>query len=260
VTPYPGTPVRSALPCALLLLAGCFDFDSLDAAAKDGGADAREGSIADGPDDAPDDAPIDAPLVEPDGGLPVKRVFVTSQTWTGALGGLAGADAKCQAAAETESLGGEWRAFLSIGVDWAGDRVVADGAAFVRMDGATIASSKAELVGMGVTGIDIAIQLTETAELVGAGTKEVWTGTDVTGTETDYSHCSGWEGTSGGARVGLCDVTDLWWGNRILNAMHEQRPPLLLRAVKRSGGPGPALGSPVPGPIERSRFRASSAT
>ena len=219
MTPYPGTPVRSALPCARLLLAGCFDFDSLDAASKDGGADAREGSIADGPDDAPDDAPIDAPLVEPDGGLPVKRVFVTSQTWTGALGGLAGADAKCQAAAETESLGGEWRAFLSIGANWAGDRVVADGAAFARVDGQIIANSKTELVGPGVTGIELAIQLTEANDLADAGNKEVWTGTDITGAKRDLASCSGWEtdatGDSIQGRTGQWNQTDKRWGTGV---------------------------------------------
>ena len=42
------------------------------------------------------------------------RIFVTSQRWNGNLGGFAGADAKCNAAAEAAGLRrGDWRAILS---------------------------------------------------------------------------------------------------------------------------------------------------
>lgn len=47
-----------------------------------------------------------------DGGLRTKRVFVTSTTYDGNLGGLAGADAKCQARANAATLGGTWKAIL----------------------------------------------------------------------------------------------------------------------------------------------------
>jgi hypothetical protein len=217
VTPYPGTAVRSALPCALLLLAGCFDFDSLDAAAKDGGADAREGSIADARADAPlDDAGCPAPdaaLVGPDGGLPVKRVFVTSETWTGALGGLEGADKKCQAAANAECLGGEWKAFVSVSGLWAGDRVVADDSAFARVDGELLASRKSELVGSQADGVDTLVQITETDELVDVAIKDVWTSTDVT-MPNNLPNCAGWTSEDSGetARTGSWDLADTRWG------------------------------------------------
>jgi len=42
-----------------------------------------------------------------------KRVFVTSTTYNGNLGGLSGADAKCQTQADAAGLGGTWTAFLS---------------------------------------------------------------------------------------------------------------------------------------------------
>lgn len=42
-----------------------------------------------------------------------KRVFFTRDRWQGNLGGLAWADAKCQAAATARSLGGTWKAVLS---------------------------------------------------------------------------------------------------------------------------------------------------
>lgn len=41
------------------------------------------------------------------------RVFVTSTSYNGNLGGFAGADAKCNAAAADANLGGTWRAWLS---------------------------------------------------------------------------------------------------------------------------------------------------
>ncbi|MFA4941221.1 MAG: DUF1554 domain-containing protein [Patescibacteria group bacterium] len=42
-----------------------------------------------------------------------KRVFVTSTTYNGNLGGVSGADEKCQARADAASLGGTWKAIIS---------------------------------------------------------------------------------------------------------------------------------------------------
>ena len=47
--------------------------------------------------------------------LEPKLVFVTNGQFTGDLGGLVGADAKCQAAADDASLGGTFQAWLSDG-------------------------------------------------------------------------------------------------------------------------------------------------
>ena len=46
-------------------------------------------------------------------GTAVKRVFITTASYAGNLGGLVGADAKCQAAATGAALGGTWKAILS---------------------------------------------------------------------------------------------------------------------------------------------------
>lgn len=43
----------------------------------------------------------------------VRRIFLTSTVYGGDLGGLAGADAICQARADAANLGGTWRAILS---------------------------------------------------------------------------------------------------------------------------------------------------
>jgi hypothetical protein len=53
------------------------------------------------------EGPIQVPLIQP------KKVFVTSQTYSGNLGGLAGADAKCQQLANAAGLTGTFKAWLS---------------------------------------------------------------------------------------------------------------------------------------------------
>jgi len=45
----------------------------------------------------------------------VKRVFVTSEVFTGKLGTISGADLKCQNAADNAGLGGQWKAWLTGG-------------------------------------------------------------------------------------------------------------------------------------------------
>jgi hypothetical protein len=74
-----------------------------------------------------------------------KRVFVTSGSWTGSLGGPNGADAKCQTAAA--SLGGTWKAILSgtVPIDWAAARLDYNWERLVNMNNEVIATSAADL-------------------------------------------------------------------------------------------------------------------
>ena len=44
----------------------------------------------------------------------VKRIFTTSTTYSGNLGGIAGADSKCQARAQAAGLTGSWKALISV--------------------------------------------------------------------------------------------------------------------------------------------------
>ena len=48
---------------------------------------------------------------------------MTSSSWNGNLGGLSGADAKCQQAANATGLGGTWVAWLSDSTHNAKDRI-----------------------------------------------------------------------------------------------------------------------------------------
>ncbi len=52
-----------------------------------------------------------------------KRIFVTSTLYSGNLGGLSGADAKCLTAAQSVNLPGTWKAWLSSSTINAIDRI-----------------------------------------------------------------------------------------------------------------------------------------
>lgn len=58
-------------------------------------------------------------------GTIVKRVFITSTTYDGNLGGVLGADAKCQTRAGAAALGGTWKAIISgaLEQEWAINRI-----------------------------------------------------------------------------------------------------------------------------------------
>jgi hypothetical protein len=56
-----------------------------------------------------------------------KRVFITQKTFTGDLGGLEGADRKCQEEADSKEFGGTWKAFLGDDTSLAYDRLDLEG-------------------------------------------------------------------------------------------------------------------------------------
>lgn len=84
------------------------------------------------------------------GGKPTtgdKRVFVTSMTYQGGLlGGLAGADTKCNARAEVAGLAGNYKAWLSTRLTTAASRLTHSTGAYRLIDGTTVAANWDELV------------------------------------------------------------------------------------------------------------------
>src|SRR5690606_22090089 len=91
------------------------------------------------------------------------RVFVTSATYTGNLGGLAGADAKCQELADAANLGGTYRAWLSVSGTPANSRLTHSTLPYGLVDGTLIANDWDHLVS---NAMDLAapITMTETGE------------------------------------------------------------------------------------------------
>jgi hypothetical protein len=126
-----------------------------------------------------------------------KKVFLSGrsgtgnlQGWPGAGGatGIAAGDAICQSSAAAAGLANaeRYKAWLSDATTSAIDRLSSVGP-WVRLDGARVADSKAELTSGGLFS---SIALTEQGEY--RGHFGVWTGTGVGGRTTGYD-CSGWK-------------------------------------------------------------------
>ncbi len=144
-----------------------------------------------------------------------KRVFVTSESYSGNLGGLDGADAKCQARADAANLPGTYRAWVSDSTGSPSTRFTQSAIPYKLVDGTLIAGNWADLVdGALVT----TITKTEfggappTTNFCGAGQVTVWTNTSANGTMTNASSsCSNWTGGGGGSIWGFATRTDSGW-------------------------------------------------
>lgn len=108
------------------------------------------------------------------------RAFVSSATYTGDLGGLAGADLKCQTLAAAAGLGAvTWKAWLSSSTVDAASRLVQPSTPILRVvDGVKIADNWADLVD---GTIDAPISRNESGAVVSA---DVLTNTLATGTRS----------------------------------------------------------------------------
>jgi hypothetical protein len=150
-----------------------------------------------------------------------KRVFITSTTYTGDLGGLAGADAKCQERANAGALGGHYKAWLSDSTTQAKARLTHARVPYVLVDGAPVAKDWAGLVSgtllRPIALTELAGPPTLTARPLGCGDFLVWTNTKEDGTAASADRsCRDWtDGTSGpgpdaGAVWGMADSESLW--------------------------------------------------
>ena len=80
------------------------------------------------------------------GGGSTKIIFVTSLIYSGNLGGLSGADAKCSLRAQAGGLSGSWKAWLSDANNNAIDRIT-DVGPWVDTKGTTIFNNKSGMTG-----------------------------------------------------------------------------------------------------------------
>lgn len=114
-----------------------------------------------------------------------RKMFVTTNTYDGNLGGLAGADAKCQAEAVQRNLPGTFKAWLSDSTTSAASRLSHSRFPYVRPDGQMIATEWADLVDG-----SIGVRLYQgTASFV--ADKWPWTGTTADG-NSHPSTCQDW--------------------------------------------------------------------
>lgn len=142
-----------------------------------------------------------------------RTVFVTSEAYTGNLGGMRGADRKCQDAADAAGSivpPGTYRAWISDGGESPGTRFTRASAPYVSADGETIIAEDYEDLVDG--SIATPIRLTELGGEVADNdpSRTVWTGVGTDGLATGKDrHCSGW--TRAG---GLGEVGDTYRANR----------------------------------------------
>jgi hypothetical protein len=138
------------------------------------------------------------------------RAFVTSKLFEGNLGGLAGADQKCQALADAAGLGGEFRAWLSDADTPITARFPASQGRYVRVDGVVIANNSSELALGKALMAPISVDETGTAPLP-AISPYAWTGqgTDV---NSNVLYCADWtsSSTDDGGLIGNFTSTERW--------------------------------------------------
>lgn len=144
---------------------------------------------------------------------PQVLIFVTSGTFMGNLGGLAGADNICNTAASNASLPGTYTAWLSTNAINARDRVTQHAAPYLKTDGSTVvANSFADLTDGSILS---PINLDEFGNPV-AGTVTVWTHSNSAGNlkNAGQNACTTWTSSSPaseGAQTGEADETNALW-------------------------------------------------
>jgi hypothetical protein len=154
------------------------------------------------------------------------RVFVTSTTYDGNLGGIAGADAKCQARADAASLGGTWKAMISDGSTNASSRILNRTKPVFTISGKLAWNPSQQVIlggdtnpangygslpfgGAGIVGS--AINITELGTAPAAYV--VWAATNTNGLVQGTSHCSNWTSNSSGISgyYGNASATNATW-------------------------------------------------
>jgi hypothetical protein len=147
----------------------------------------------------------------PETGVGDYRVFVTSQTFTGNLGGVSGADNICQSLADNAKLGGRWGVWLSTSSINAKERIV-DEAYFLVNSTSRVSEDKSDLTDGSLIS---AISLSETqASIDGL----VWTGTLENGTGSGIN-CSNWTSSSSAisGQVGNSNESNSSWTSSEVN-------------------------------------------
>jgi hypothetical protein len=137
-------------------------------------------------------------------------VFLTSTTTQGNMGGLVGADARCQTRAAAASLPGDYRAWLSTSSSSASQRLIHSVSPYQLVDGTIIANNWADLTDGSLAAT---INRTESNTVINAS---VWTATNVNGVFANSSGltaCDNWTSStaSSSAATGRSDATNQTW-------------------------------------------------
>jgi hypothetical protein len=152
-----------------------------------------------------------------------KRVFVTSSKFTGNLGGLVGADAKCQDLADGAGLSGIWKAWLSDATETAANRLTHSTKPYKMLNGQTVANNWADLTD---DALSASWEINQNGNKIpfepGGGVPGCswgggmfffpWTGSANSG-QPSGGHCNNWSTSGGTGRVGLGGYSLSQWTN-----------------------------------------------
>lgn len=142
----------------------------------------------------------------------MRRVFLTSQSYDGNLGGLAGADAVCAALRSASSLHpGTFKAWLSTQLTNAASRMTHTTGPYADVLGVRIANDWTDL-----TDGTLAAAITRDEHgTTHIGTGPVWTDTNTDGTTTSVVNCLDWTTNDpspfAGGQTGLAGTADGHW-------------------------------------------------
>ena len=144
-----------------------------------------------------------------------KIIFVTSTIYQANLGGLLGADAKCQARAAAGGLPGTYMAWLSDATGSPSSRMTKSLMPYVRPDGTKIADNWADLTDGSIL---LTINQSEllgpapTSNFCGPNGAPVWTNTNPAGNQQDANgSCNNWTGGNAGSSWGSALHVDTFW-------------------------------------------------
>lgn len=146
--------------------------------------------------------------------LEYRRVFATSQVFTGDLGGVTGADGKCQEAASMLARPGVFLAWISSGSDSPAANFVHSQVPYRDLMGVEVAVDWEDLVD---GGLNAGISTTETGNLPPMseclqGYRVVWTHTNAAGQNPMLdADCGGWLDTGGMGKIGRLGYTNGGW-------------------------------------------------
>lgn len=127
-----------------------------------------------------------------------KRVFITSTTYNGNLGGLTGADAKCGERADAASLGGTWKAWVSDSTGSPSTRFSKVTVSYMLVDGNTVIANNWNDLITNKGGNYLRSMINKTELNTTVSDQNVWTHTTSAGTEDNANrHCNNWSTTTG---------------------------------------------------------------
>lgn len=149
------------------------------------------------------------------------RVFLTSTAYNGNLGGLSGADAKCQERANAANLGGTWKAWLSDQQISASNRLNHSNLPYKLVNGTIIANNWPDLTDSSL------LNLINITELKTTYNPWVWTGSFPDGSirqANDDGNCRNWISDRAGGTVGDASRKDGGWSDYGASDCRYNRP------------------------------------